>query len=349
MDYEEFLQTIKNEMTTDFSVYHAGEYEGLKIGIKDVEKLQDSYRGLTIGREGENIQLCLDLREHYKMYQNGVPLDRIIYETEQSTIKGLDGRGNLNLIDFTNYDLVKPRLTMQVIGKEGKEELLKEMPHKDMGDLTTVYRVELSHTDDATATVTITNQLMERLGINAEQLHQDAMEMAQKTHPAELVPMGQLLQNMMGMEELPMDVPQIYVATNSQKLMGASVMNYPSFMEESAEKLGGDFFIIPSSVHELLFLPAKDGHDVEQLKSMVKEVNDSQVSPKDRLSYQVYYYSKDEKTIELAEKAVQKKLQKEKKSPEKNQSVLAKLEGKKQEVAKNPPAPGGAKREAVMA
>ena len=146
-----------------------------------------------------------------------------------------------------------------------------------------------------------------------------------------------------------MEAPEVYVATNPQKFMGASVMNYPGFMEQASEQLGGDFFILPSSVHELLFLPAGNDVDLDHLKGMVREVNDSQVEPKDRLSYQVYYYSKEEKTIELADKAVQRKLEKEKKAPEKEGSVLSKLENRKKEVAKNPPVPGKVKGEAVMA
>lgn len=349
MDYEEFLQTVKNEMTTDFSVYHAGQYDDLKIEIKDVEKLQGSYRGLSIGKEGDSIQVCMDMREHFKMYQNGTPLDRIIFEAEQSAIRALDDRENIPIVNFTNYEIVKPMLTMQVIGREGNEELLREMPHKDMGDLATVYRIELQHSEQGTSSVTIMNHLLEKLGVTAEQLHEDALEMAQKTHPAELVPLGVMMQQMMGGAELPVEAPEVYVATNPQKFMGASVMNYPGFMEQASEQLGGDFFILPSSVHELLFLPAKDGPDLDHLKGMVREVNDSQVEPKDRLSYQVYYYSKEEKTIELADKAVQRKLEKEKKTPEKESSVLSKLENRKKEVAKNPPVPGKVKGEAVMA
>ena len=41
---------------------------------------------------------------------------------------------------------------------------------------------------------------------------------------------------------------QMYVASVPDKTHGASVIAYQDFMDKAAERLGGDFFILPSSV-----------------------------------------------------------------------------------------------------
>ena len=55
-----------------------------------------------------------------------------------------------------------------------------------------------------------------------------------------------------------------------------------------------DFYILPSSIHEVLLLPAdyKDSEKTEEMRDMVCEVNDTQLKLEERLSYNVYYYER---------------------------------------------------------
>ena len=69
------------------------------------------------------------------------------------------------------------------------------------------------------------------------------------------------------------------------------------------EKVGGDFFILPSSIHELLVVPKQDGMELSDLEAMVKEVNATQVAPEEKLSDHVYEYDAKEKELYRADKA----------------------------------------------
>ncbi len=349
MEYDEFLNLIKDRLESNFSVMNGGEFENVKAEISSVEKLGDSYRGISFGREGENIRANMDLRKPYEDYLNGVPMDRIYDSIENSVISALQNSKEIDISLLEDYEAVKPKLVLQVVGKEGNEELLSQIPHEDMGDLAAVCRIELENTPDGIASVTIRNPLLERFGVSKEQLFKDALEVSERTHPPVLQSLADTLKGF-GMPGMPeMEIPPVFVATNPQKFMGASVMKYSGFMQETAEKLEGNFFIIPSSVHELLFLPEKSAPGLEEMKHMVRDVNETQVEPKDRLSNQVYFYDKDQKTIELADRAVEKQKSREAKAPEKKESVLNKLESKKVEAAKTPIVPGRGKAETVIA
>ena len=54
-------------------------------------------------------------------------------------------------------------------------------------------------------------------------------------------------------------------------------------MEDIAEKVGGDFFVLPSSIHELLIVPKQEGMGLSELEAMVQEVNATQVSREEKL------------------------------------------------------------------
>ena len=70
-------------------------------------------------------------------------------------------------------------------------------------------------------------------------------------------------------------------------------------LDVAAERIGGDFFLLPSSVHECILVP-KNGFDEKELQNMVMTVNQSQVSPEDRLSDNVYSYDANEHKLSLA-------------------------------------------------
>ena len=80
------------------------------------------------------------------------------------------------------------------------------------------------------------------------------------------------------------------VLTNEKCFFGASVIAYPGVLEKAAELLGGDVMILPSSVHEVIAIPA-EGADPKALREMVKSINEAIVSPEDRLTDSVYRYS----------------------------------------------------------
>ncbi len=100
-----------------------------------------------------------------------------------------------------------------------------------------IYRVDMGDSSGGKMTSVITNQQLKAFGITAEQLHQDALENAPLTHPASLRSMQEVMADMMGMkpEEIATGEPMMLVATVEGSFMGASVIQYPGFMDQAAE------------------------------------------------------------------------------------------------------------------
>lgn len=143
---------------------------------------------------------------------------------------------------------------------------------------------------------------------------------------------------MMGMPTDPAD-EQMFVATVPDKIHGAGIIAYQDFMDQAAERVGGDFFILPSSRHEILLVPDNGQMDLHDLEAMVREVNATHVTPEDKLTDNVYHYDADAKIFELGEKFVERQNEKEAAVESKEavkDSVLSELASKKEEVARQP-------------
>ena len=86
-----------------------------------------------------------------------------------------------------------------------------------------------------------------------------------------------------GSEDMPT------VLTTRDQINGAGVLFCDSVLQKIQDKVG-DFYVLPSSIHEVLIIPVSDGIDRDYLEEMVKSVNRDEVAPEDRLSDQVYLF-----------------------------------------------------------
>lgn len=79
------------------------------------------------------------------------------------------------------------------------------------------------------------------------------------------------------------------VLSNDKKFYGATAITNKAVLDLACERLGSDtIYILPSSIHECLAIAMGEP---EELRQMVCEVNDTQVVPQERLSYNVYKYT----------------------------------------------------------
>ena len=124
-------------------------------------------------------------------------------------------------------------------------------------------------------------------------------------------------ENLFNREE-PLDIGfvPIYILTNQDKLNGASVSAQEGVLEKVAELLGTNYYVLPSSIHELLILPDNGSMQLSELEAMVREVNATQVAPEDRLSDKVQYYDREAKLLQRGQE----------------KSVLGRLSDKKAQI-----------------
>ena len=100
-------------------------------------------------------------------------------------------------------------------------------------------------------------------------------------------------------------------------------------MDRLAKEAGGGFFILPSSVHEVLVMPDNGEMSAEELKDMVTSINGDVVEPVDVLTEQVYHYDVKERIFERGDMFESRQAEKERGN---RTSVLKDLKDKQKEI-----------------
>ena len=341
MNYEDFKEKFIEDVSD--RLYEQGAE--VNISVHEVNKLNESYEAITVTPEGSNIGVNVGIDKFYGAYENGTPYEEVVDKAVDVVAHGMAQRPEFDIDSLTDYSQMKEKLAMEVVSAEANKDLLETVPHKNMEDMAVVYRFVLSSDDDGRASILVTNQIIESMGVTPEQLHADALENAPHIKPAEIRGMSEVMAELVGPEQaemmgiVPMDPKdeQMFVATVPDKVHGAGVLAYQDFMDQAAERVGGDFFILPSSIHEILIVPDNGQMDLKTLEDMVKDVNATQVAPADKLTDSVYHYDSKAKIFELGEKFVERQNQREETAEkEEKKSVLGELKAKKEEVAKTP-------------
>ena len=68
-----------------------------------------------------------------------------------------------------------------------------------------------------------------------------------------------------------------------------------------ASRLECDFYILPSSLHEIILMREDMAPEMETLREMVQEINSTQVLVEDYLSDSIYYYDRNTKEVTIVE------------------------------------------------
>lgn len=87
---------------------------------------------------------------------------------------------------------------------------------------------------------------------------------------------------------------EMYVLTNAQNIYGATTVIYKDAIRDFSQKLQCDLYLLPSSVHEFILIPAKHSFEKGELEDMVQIVNRTQLPKEEFLSDFVYYYCREE-------------------------------------------------------
>ncbi|WP_199704105.1 DUF5688 family protein [Butyrivibrio sp. XB500-5] len=327
MNYEEFKDKVTEDVKRELESRTGKSYD---VQTHSVEKMNENYDALTIKPEDGILGVNLNIGELYKAHEEGHSYEDLIDSAASRAESALENHPDFNLEALQDYDHMKETLSMEVVSAARNAELLDKVPHKEIEDMAVVYRFVVDTGDDGRGSILITNQLLDNYGITAQQLHEDALKYAPVMRPAVIKTMSETLMEMMGPEAkdmipvMPSD--PLFVASVPDKIQGASVIAYQDFMDQAAERVGGDFYILPSSIHEVLLVRDDGTIDRSNLEGMVKEVNETQVAPEDLLTDSVYHYDSKDKVFELAEKYEERMASKQR------ESVIDKLDGKKRET-----------------
>ena len=183
-------------------------------------------------------------------------------------------------ISMNEYGEVKDKLFSKVKHYDFLKEKtsLEYMTIRRFADMAATVHVMLSGYE---VSVIVNESLRNKWGVSVDELFTDALRNMQEQDPIQCLKLNDAFGLAYG--------SPLYVVTNSSFINGAAMLLCDDFYKTAYEAVGRDFYIIPSSVHEVLVIP-KDVAEPCELRKIVNDINGRPdcISKEDILSYNIF-------------------------------------------------------------
>lgn len=199
------------------------------------------------------------------------------------------------------YDSIKDLLEVNAISEKYNRDVLAGTKYRVLGDIAIVYFINADNRDlgEVMKAIPVLN------AISIKQIENDALLNSMTRNPAVIKSMDSEIESIIG-TQIPKDeaTSMMYIASVPSKKFGACVLAYPGFFEQAAATVGGSYYVIPSSVHELILV--KDSgdlsdDDINKFKSDIKLVNKTILARDEILSDNLYHYDAEFYKFEIAD------------------------------------------------
>ena len=204
-----------------------------------------------------------------------------------------------------DWEAAKGRIRAKLVNREMNRELLKKVPYREFLDLAVIYYVTLDGlSESGTAAFTVSDGNMEVWRKDENALYQMAVSNMRLDGEPVFEDMEEIIRSMIpdAMPDLAVGIPKIrsYVLTNPKKVFGAVELLDGNILTEIGDKLGSDYMVLPSSLHESIILPVDGRISYQELADIVTDINRNVVSIVERLSDHVYLYERKEGALRIA-------------------------------------------------
>ena len=146
MDQKEFKESLIEGIKENFDERGV---EGMSFNDRGgVDKLNGGYDGVAITPEGSNIGVTLNVDALFEAYENGATMEDVVAHAADMAINGFENQPEVDETALTDYEQMKEKLVMEVVSTETNKDLLAKVPHKEVEDMSVVYRFELGSDDN---------------------------------------------------------------------------------------------------------------------------------------------------------------------------------------------------------
>lgn len=307
---EEKYELFKEKVLSTVKQYYGEEYD---VSIHPIQKNNGLILyGLNILKCDTHVCPTIYLEDFFSRYENGCAFSTVFKEIIDIYEKYKDP-DFLDLDFFSDYEKVKKMISVKIINAEYNKELLQDVPHKMIEDLAIVAIVQISNSDNHIGSVLVHNNHICMWGVRASKLIDEAIENSARMQTVMFKRLAEVIMDMyddpfsseeeetgdnfeeeFGFDE---DAPSMYVLTNKAQMFGAAVMTYPGLLDKIGDKLECNYYIIPSSIHELIILPDNITGHISNINEMISSINSEMLSKEEVLSNHAYHYDINSKNL----------------------------------------------------
>ena len=237
----------------------------------------------------------IPLKKYFDEYSRGCPLEeicsRILEVCTAATLQPFCTVGDLP--DKTTF---LKGLELRPLSLQHYKKLMPLYPHEVRCGMLFFYTVGLQGTCGKLGKTLVTPELLRAFRVRETSLFDIALSNMRSVFKPLVRPLPSYLGTLSersavsaGLREDNKHPGSFRVLTNSGKRFGACCLFYPGLTEELYRHFG-TYYILPSSVHEVLILPTDDAGSLRDLKLLIRSVNSAVNDTLLILSDELYAY-----------------------------------------------------------
>lgn len=292
MNYNVFISTVKTSIEERLN-------EEISVRVCSARKNNGVEKiGLAFQKSVERLSPTIYMEEYYKQFEEGEAIEHIVDKVLllYSEIRYPEG---VDIQKLDSYDEIEDIIAYKLINYEKNKKLLEEIPHQKYLDFAIVYYLLLEAGEVGSATMLIRNAHLEMWNVSKEKIFEQAAHNTPLLLEPECCDIETVLEEF-GLKGEKSSNPKLYVLTNQSRSFGAAAILYDGLLKKVEEMLGESYYILPSSVHEVIILPFSMSSERKDLELMVREINEEHVEEEEILSNRIFFYdTKKEPSLKM--------------------------------------------------
>ncbi|MBR2739867.1 MAG: hypothetical protein IKD87_04285 [Oscillospiraceae bacterium] len=302
LGFEEFMDEVMSAIPDKLPE----KIRNSRISIEEKTKNNDiKLHGIAILPEGMTAVPLFYLENYYDDYVRGMSADEIAGHIASQFEQYRDRASAIRLPDL-DFESVSDRLRVRLVNSRSNIESLDSLVSRPVGcGFSLTSYIDLPPEAGVEGMIQVTRQLAELNGYDETLLMNTALSNSAKYEQPTLNDIADVLFGD-GANDLLNGAEyegggSLYVLSHKGREYGAAALFYPGIQERIAEVLGEDYYVLPSSVHEVLIMPQSSGLSTVQMMDMVENVNRAELSAEDKLADKVLLYRRDLERLTVAE------------------------------------------------
>ena len=265
-----------------------------------LNRFGESARFLTIQSERLHIRTAFNLDDMYNDYLLGRRENDLLKEIICSAKRACNLGRMIDHDRIRDFNAIRDLLRIRVFSRETAKTLPKDHVQISRKYYNIVFYISYSAPDGGNATIPVSEEVFGQWRADKDTLLSIALD-NQIQDGVLLVPLSQasvdpevmkkrniLAKDMVG--PLQPGVNPLFLLTNNNLLYGASLIENQKVLRMIYDRFQSGYYILPSSIHELMILPEDGPVDGAWLSEMVSEINETDVCPEERLCNMAFFY-----------------------------------------------------------
>lgn len=293
-NYELFIGQLTNTIyeTTDIPLEN----------IKFVKKDGGDLLNIIFAEHDDAYEVCsVHVEELYVAYQNGIRLNTIVDYICSDVLHAMSIYVYDKTKELMDYDTAKSRLFVRLINYDRNADILRDVVHKTLGDIVfTVYAI-VDENEFGIVSTKVLKSMVKKWDKNEDDIFNEAIKNTYYLTPPRIYKWEGVLcdesyagESFMNDEDI-CDLDKSFsgnILSTTRKTNGAVAVFLPGVAERIAELLDSDFYMVFTSIHEVMIHSTGSGVDPKDLKLVLQDTLRKVTPSSDYLTEKIYKYNR---------------------------------------------------------